>query len=308
MAGAKVRDNVPDDLLAVFLEDIGRHPLLIPEEEVELAKRIEAGRTASEKLAAGVPDAEKGALQDLVSRGNQARSRFLESNMRLVVSIARRYRAFSPSLELVDLIQDGSIGLMRAVDKFDWRRGFKFSTYATWWIRQAVTRALQEKGRTIRVPPRIHSVALKARSAATELQAESGRRPTVDEIAERSGLDARDVEEALRIGDAVSLEAPIGDDGAQLGDFIVTDDDPSPEGEVIDADVKARLLDAIDRLNERERRILRERFGFIDGAPRSRSDIGDLLGLSAERIGQIERAVLSKIRHPAFGLREEDFE
>jgi RNA polymerase primary sigma factor len=308
MARATLRENVPEDLLAVFLEDIGRHPLLTPAEEVDLAKRIEAGRAASEKLATGVPEDERAVLQDLVDQGNQARSRFLESNMRLVVSVAKRYRTVSSSLELVDLIQDGSIGLMRAVDKFDWRRGFKFSTYATWWIRQAVTRALQEKGRTIRVPPRLHNVALKARNAITELQAESGRRPTVDEIAERSGLDPRDVDEALRVGDAVSLEAPIGDDGAQLGDFIVTDDDPSPEGEVIDADIRARLLDAIDRLDDRERLILRERFGFRDGAPRSRSDIGALLGVTGERVGQIERAVLSKIRHPAFGLREEDFE
>lgn len=307
MAPATLRDNVPEDLLAVFLEDIGRHPLLTADEEVDLAKRIEAGRAASEKLAAGVPDHQRAALQDLVDRGNQARSMFLESNMRLVVSIAKRYRTASSSLELVDLIQDGSIGLMRAVDKYDWRRGFKFSTYATWWIRQAVTRALQEKGRTIRVPPRLHSVALKARRAIAELQAESGRRPTVDEIAERSGLDAHDIDEALRLGDAVSLEAPIGDDGAQLGDFIVTDDDPSPEGEVIDADTRERLLEAIDRLNERERLILSQRFGFVDGVPRSRSDIGDLLGVTGERVGQIERAVLAKIRHPAFGLREEDF-
>ncbi len=308
MAPATVRDNVPEDLLSVFLEDIGRHPLLSPEEEVDLAKRIEEGRTAAEKLAAGVPDEAQAGLQDLINRGNQARSRFLESNMRLVVSIAKRYRTVSSSLELVDLIQDGSIGLMRAVDKFDWRRGFKFSTYATWWIRQAVTRAVQEQGRTVRVPPRVHNVALKAKSAIAELQAESGRRPTLDEIAERSGLEARDIDEALRLSDALSLEAPVGDDGAQLGDFIATDDDPSPEGEVINDDARTRLLESIGRLNERERLILHERFGFSDGSPRSRSDIGALLGVSGERIGQIERAVLSKIRHPAFGLREEDFE
>ena len=308
MARTTVRDNVPEDLLTVFLEDVGRHALLTPEEEVDLAKRIEAGKAAAEQLEAGVSDAERAALQDLVNRGNQARSRFLESNMRLVVSIAKRYRTASSSLELVDLIQDGSIGLMRAVDKYDWRRGFKFSTYATWWIRQAITRALQEKGRTIRVPPRVHNVALKARSAIAELQSESGRQPTVEEIAERSGLESRDIDEALRLGDAISLEAPIGDDGAQLGDFVVTDDDPSPEHEVIDADARARLFEAIDRLDDRERLILRERFGFADGAPRSRSDIGALLGVSGERIGQIERAVLSKIRHPAFGLREEDFD
>jgi RNA polymerase primary sigma factor len=167
---------------------------------------------------------------------------------------------------------------------------------------------LQEQGRTIRVPPRIHSVALKAKSAIAELQAESGRRPTLDEIVERSGLEAEDIEEALRLGDALSLEAPVGDDGAQLGDFIATDDDPSPEGEVIDADARTRLLDAIGRLNERERLILHERFGFAAGVPRTRSDVAAILGVSGERVGQIERAVLAKIRHPAFGLRQEDFD
>ena len=307
MVPAKVRDNIPEDLLSVFLEDVGRHRLLTAEEEVDLARDIESGRAAAEKLAAGVPVAERAGLQDVINQGHEARSRFLEANMRLVVSIAKRYRSASSSLELVDLIQDGSIGLMRAVDKFDWRRGFKFSTYATWWIRQAITRALQEQGRTIRVPPRVHNVALKAKGAIAELQAESGLRPTVDEIAERSGLEARDIEEALRLGDALSLEAPVGDDGAQLGDFIATDDDPSPEGEVIDADTRTRLVDAISRLNERERLILHERFGFAAGVPRSRSDVGALLGVSGERVGQIERAVLSKIRHPTFGLREEDF-
>jgi RNA polymerase primary sigma factor len=308
MAPAKVRDNIPEDLLSVFLEDVGRHRLLTAGEEVDLARDIESGRAAAERLAAGVPVAERAGLQDLINQGHEARSRFLEANMRLVVSIAKRYRSASSSLELVDLIQDGSIGLMRAVDKFDWRRGFKFSTYATWWIRQAITRALQEQGRTIRVPPRIHSVALKAKSAIAELQAESGRRPTLDEIVERSGLEAEDIEEALRLGDALSLEAPVGDDGAQLGDFIATDDDPSPEGEVIDADARTRLLDAIGRLNERERLILHERFGFAAGVPRTRSDVAAILGVSGERVGQIERAVLAKIRHPAFGLRQEDFD
>jgi RNA polymerase sigma factor (sigma-70 family) len=238
----------------------------------------------------------------------QARTVFLESNVRLVVAIAKRYRNGRVGVDMLDLIQEGNLGLMRALDKFEWRRGFKFSTYATWWIRQAITRALQEKSRSIRLPPKVHDAAVRVRSAASELHAETGRRPTVEEIAERSGLEELRVDEALRLGDVVSLEAPVGDDGAQLADFIITEDETGPEETALAAEKAIRLRAVVERLNPREQLILRHRFGLIDAEPRTRVEIGSILGLTAERIGQIERVALCKIRHPAFGLLEADFD
>jgi len=308
MMQVKPQRDVPADSLAAYLDEIGRSPLLTAEEEVRLAQQIEAGREAAAELAAGLRGPKRARLEEAVVIGNRARLRFLESNVRLVVSIAKRYRAGLNGVDLLDLIQEGNLGLMRAVDKFEWRKGFKFSTYATWWIRQAISRALQEKGRPIRLPPRVHDAALKVKATAAELHAETGRRPSVEEIAERSGLEERRVDEVLRLGDVASLEAPVGDDGAQLADFIVTDDEPSPEHEALEAEKAVRLRAVVERLDEREQLILLQRFGLIDGEPRTRVEIGGILGLTAERIGQIERAALCKIRHPAFGLLEQDFD
>ncbi len=307
MTRLKIAQEVPPDSLAAYLDEIGRSPLLTAEEEVELAQEIEEGRRAAAELAAGAAADEQATLEAAVLRGNRARQRFLESNVRLVVSIAKRYRSGRTGVDMLDLIQEGNLGLMRAVDKFEWRKGFKFSTYATWWIRQAITRALQEKGRPIRLPPRVHDAELKVRATAAELLAESGQPPTVAQIAARAGLEERRVDEVLKLGEVASLEAPIGDDGAQLADFIVTDDDPSPEAEALDAERSIRLRDVIGRLDAREQLILRHRFGLADGEPHTRLEIGNVLGITAERVGQIERAALSKIRHPSFGLLEKDF-
>ncbi len=303
-----MRDQVPEDSLAAYLEEIGRSPLLTAEEEVTLAKRIEAGRDAAAEIETGVADQRRRKLEAIVADGIRARNHFLESNVRLVVSIAKRYRSGLSGVDFVDLIQEGNLGLMRAVDKFEWRKGFKFSTYATWWIRQAISRAMQEKGRTIRLPPKVHDAALKVKSVAAQLQAENGRTPSVHELMERTGLEERRIEEVMKIGEMSYLESPIGEDGAVLGDFIVTDEEPGPDHAVLDSDRSKRLQAAIARLSEREQVILRHRFGLTDGDPHTRVEIGEILGLTAERIGQIERAALCKVRHPAFGLLEKDFE
>lgn len=307
LQASSVRDQVPEDSLAVYLEEIGRTPLLTADEEVSLAQRIEAGRKATARMKPGLPALELRELAAAAAIGERARTRFLESNTRLVVSIAKKYRNARVGVDLVDLIQEGNLGLLRAVDKFDWRRGFKFSTYATWWIRQAITRALQEKGRVIRIPPRLHDAVLKVRSVGAELQAEQGRLPTVAELVERSGLEERRVVAALGVAELASLESPIGEDGAVLGDLIVTDDDPLPEDQVIDLEVADRLRQAIGRLDDREQLIIRHRFGLDDGEPRTRNEIGHTVGVTPERIGQIEKVALTKIRHPAFGLLERDF-
>lgn len=304
----QIRDQVPEDSLAAYLEEIGRSPLLTAEDEVELARRMEAGRDAAEELAADTTPELRRQLEAVVTRGDRARRRFLESNVRLVVSIAKRYRTNQSGVDFIDLIQEGNLGLMRAVDKFDWRKGFKFSTYATWWIRQAISRALQEKSRTIRLPPRVHDASLKVRSVASQLQAEMGRRPTTHELVERTGLEERRIEEVMKLGDMAYLEAPIGDDGAVLADFIVTDEEPGPEFETLEAERSQRLRAAIERLGERDKIILRHRFGLHDGEPHTRVEIGQLLGITAERVGQLERAALCKVRHPAFGLLEKDFD
>jgi RNA polymerase sigma factor (sigma-70 family) len=308
MTQVKLKREIATDSLAAYLDEIGRRPLLTAEEEVMLAKQIEDGRQAAAELEAGVPPGRRAGLEVAVRRGERARATFLESNVRLVVSIAKRYRNGVTGIDMLDLIQEGNLGLMRAVDKFEWRKGFKFSTYATWWIRQAISRALQEKGRPIRLPPRVHDAALRVKATAAELHAESGRTPSLEEIAERSGLEERRVEEVLKLGDVSSLEAPIGDDGAQLADFIVTDDDPSPEHEALESEKATRLRAVVERLNPREQLILRHRFGLNDGEPRTRVEIGEILGLTPERIGQIERAALCRIRHPSFGLLEKDFD
>jgi RNA polymerase primary sigma factor len=304
-APALTRD-IPTDLLTHYLDEVGRHELLTAEDETELAQTIEAGRSARAKLDAGVDDAlEAARLRRLMAAGDKAKDRFLESNLRLVVSIARRYRT-EHGLDLIDLIQEGNLGLIRAVEKFDWRKGFKFSTYATWWIRQAMSRAVAEKSRTVRVPIHLHDKLITVRRAAAGFLAEQGREPTPHELAEESGVDLRDVEDALKLNESVSLQSPVGEDGAHLGDFVVDEDEADPSLAAEEKAVSADLLRAIQKLGERERKILLMRFGFVDGVPRARAEIGKEFNLTPERIHQIEKLALTRLRHPAFGLREED--
>ena len=296
------------DSLTRYLTEISRHELLTADEEVELAQAIEVGRDAEEKLASvSVRGAEKVRLERNVRKGKEAKDRFANSNLRLVVSQAKRYRS-QYGIEFIDLIQEGNLGLIRAVEKFDWRKGFKFSTYATWWIRQSMQRAVAEKSRTVRLPNSLHDTLVTLNGARNRLLSELGRDPTEEELAHESGLTVEAVYEAQMVADSVSLESPIGEDGAVLGDFVSHDDDEDPVAEAERVFVIEALREAIGRLPEREAYILAMRVGFEDGLPRTHEEIGGNLGLGPTRVRSIEKLALSKLRHPAFGLREEAME
>jgi len=295
------------DDVTYYLNNIARHDLLTAEDEVMLAQAIEAGRDASARLETEkrIPQKERVRLQREVRAAEDARNRFLNSNLRLVVAHARKFRG-AEGIDFIDLIQEGNLGLIRAVEKFEWRKGFKFSTYASWWIRQALSRAVTEKSRTIRVPGRLSDAAATVHAIKNRLQAELGRDATVPELSEESGLSELHVEEALAVKDSVSLESPVGEDGAMLGDFVmVEDDDNDPVIRAESLAVGEDLRQAINRLPARERRILLLRYGFVDGEPKALPDIGAELNLTPERIRQIEKVALCRLRHPSFGMSEE---
>jgi RNA polymerase primary sigma factor len=300
-------DPLPDSL-TLYLESVGQHDLLTAAEEIELGQQIEEGRQATARLESGpaVPPAEAVALRRAVRRGEEARERFISANLRLVVANARRY-AGAAGLDMGDLVQEGNLGLMRAVDKFDWRRGFKFSTYATWWIRQALARAVAEKGRLVRIPGQLHDTLATIRGAASGLSARLGHPPSIAEIAAETGVAPGEVERALQVADEVSIDQPVGEDGAMLGDFISDEDAEDVAAAAENAEIGVLLRRAVARLDEREHRILTARYGFLDDTvPRTLEEIGGEFGLTPERIRQIEKRALAKLRHPAFGLREED--
>jgi RNA polymerase primary sigma factor len=300
-------DPVPDSV-TLYLESVGRHDLLTAEEEIELAQAMEQGRRAAARLETGdaLPPEEAVELRRTVRSGEEARDRFISANLRLVVANARRY-AGAAGLDMGDLVQEGNLGLMRAVDKFEWRRGFKFSTYATWWIRQALARAVAEKGRLVRIPGQLHETLGTVRATAAGLRARLQRAPTTEEIAEESGVPADEVARALLVGDELSIDQPVGEDGALLADFISDEDAEDVSNAVERAEVATLLREAVARLEEREHRIIAARYGFLgDAAPRTLEEIGGDFGLTPERIRQIEKRALSKLRHPSFGLRAED--
>jgi RNA polymerase primary sigma factor len=296
------------DSVSLYLDGVGRHELLTAAEERELSQAIEDGATAARDLDEGRFDGEfeEIALRRRIQAGEQARERFITANLRLVVANARRFAGRS-GLEMGDLIQEANLGLMRAVDKYDWRKGFKFSTYATWWIRQALARALAEKSRTLRIPIQLHETIGTVRTTVNALKAKNGREPTVEEIAVESGLPLEEVERALLVTDEVSIHQPVGEDGALLGDFIADADALDVTAPAEEADISRVLKAAIARLDEREQAILNGRYGFLpDGIPRTLEEIGRDHGLTPERIRQIEKNALTRLRHPSFGLREED--
>jgi len=301
------RGRLTTDLVSQYLTAIGEYDLLTAEMEVEFAQKIEAGQDAAERLENKDFKTRKEEL-DLrrhARQGRNAKDAFLTANLRLVVANARRY-ANTSGIDFLDLIQEGNLGLIRAVEKFDWRKGFKFSTYATWWIRQAITRAIADKSRTVRIPVHLHDTLAAVRAAQASLKAELGRDPKPDEIAEEAGVTVDKVELALGVADTVSLEQPVGEDGAQLGDFIEDDEAVDPVRVTEEMDIANSLRKSIERLPEREGRILGLRYGFLDGVPRTLEEIGEEFNLTRERIRQLEKLALCRLRHPSFGIREQD--
>ena len=291
------------DLVRIYLREIGRVPLLTAEDEVELAKAIEAGLYAEEKLNGGYPllGEERADLEWLAADGVRGKQRLIEANLRLVVSIAKRY--IGRGLVFLDLIQEGNLGLIRAVEKFDYTRGYKFSTYATWWIRQAITRAIADQARTIRVPVHMVETINKLARVQRQLHQELGREATVDEIASEMGVEPERVAEIQRIAqEPVSLQSPIGEEESDLGDFIEDADAVVP----IEAAAFIMLQDQLERvlceLSEREQRIIQLRFGLTDGHPRTLEEVGREFGVTRERIRQIESKTLAKLRHPSRAL------
>jgi len=299
------------DPVRMYLQEIGRYPLLTPQQEVELAMQMESGGRASEKLQAEdaleLPVAERVILQRAARNADRARKRLVEANLRLVVSIAKKY--VGRGLSLLDLIQEGNLGLIRAVEKFDYRKGFKFSTYATWWIRQAVTRALADQARTIRVPVHMVETINKLARAQRTLMQELGREPTITEIAQELELEPQQVTELRRIAqDPVSLETPLGEeDDSTLGDF-VEDTDADVPVEVASFKLLQEYLSLVlEGLNERERQVLIMRFGLADGKVKTLEEVGTHFHVTRERIRQIETKALAKLRQPARAKRLEGY-
>ncbi|MDQ1704318.1 MAG: polymerase primary sigma factor [Frankiaceae bacterium] len=291
------------DLVRVYLTDIGRVALLTAEQEVDLAKRIEAGLFAAEKLrqidageAAKIKPRMRKDLEAIAADGTRARNHLLEANLRLVVSLAKRYQG--KGLTLLDLIQEGNIGLVRAVEKFDYTKGYKFSTYATWWIRQALQRAIADQGRTIRVPVHMVEQINKALRVKRDLATELGREPTFAELGAVLELTAERVEEILGYGrETLSLETPVGDDGtATFGEFIEDADAPVAADVVDFGLLQDRLRSVLGTLPDRSAAVMRMRFGLDDGRARTLDEVGKELGLTRERIRQIERDTLKELR------------
>jgi len=299
--------SAPVDSLAQYLGAMGRFELLTAQEEISLAQQIEAGAATAARIGElAAPNAtDTIVLRRALSSQREAKERFVAANLRLVVANARRYSRAS-GIGLLDLIQEGNLGLIRAVEKFDWRKGFKFSTYATWWIRQAISRAIADKARTIRIPVHLSDTVRAVRGAQDGLKATLGREPRPEEIAEWAGFPVERVEVALKVTTTASLDQPVGEDGALLGDFIEDGDAADPAQMAIDAETTAVLRRLISELPPRERRILELRFGFSDGVPRTLGEIGEEFALTRERIRQLEKLALCRLRHPAFGLHEND--
>jgi len=270
------------DPVRMYLREIGKIPLLTPEEEIELAKRVEEG-------------------------DEEAKKKLIEANLRLVVSIAKKY--IGRGLSFLDLIQEGNLGLIRAVEKFDYRKGFKFSTYATWWIRQAITRAIADQARTIRIPVHMVETINKLIRVSRQLVQQLGREPTTEEIAQALGLPPEKVEDIQRIAqEPVSLETPIGEEeDSQLGDFLEDKESPNPEEATAGQLLREQLEEMLDELTEREREVLRLRFGLEDGHAHTLEEVGKRFNVTRERIRQIEAKALRKLRHPSRSKRLRDY-
>jgi RNA polymerase primary sigma factor len=297
------------DVLRLYLNQIGRVPLLTAEQEVELARAMEAGLFAAERLAQGGKTAPqlKSDLEYIVREGERAKQHMLEANLRLVVSVAKKYAG--RGMGLTDLIQEGNLGLIRAVEKFDYTKGFKFSTYATWWIRQALTRAMADQARTIRLPVHMVEQVNKIRRVERDLVVQLGRKPTAAEIAVEVDLSPERVEEIRSYNrDPASLDALIGEDSdASLGDFIEDEHAVMPGEAAAFLLMREELSAVLASLTDRERRVMEMRYGLVDGQPRTLDDIGKDFNLTRERIRQIEGKTLSKLRHPSRSASLRDY-
>jgi RNA polymerase primary sigma factor len=292
-------DISTDDTVSLYLKQMGQVSLLTGAEEVSLARQIEEGDRARTKLRDRSLSTEECArLMDILDTGELARAKLVEANTRLVVSVAKKY--IGQGVPFLDLIQEGNIGLIKAVEKFDYHRGYKFSTYATWWIRQGITRALAQQSRLIRLPVHAGDQIRKIHRIAEQLEQESGRRPTPDEIAEKAEISPTKVERLLRVSCyPVSLERPVGDDGdTEFGDFIEDEESPAPTEVAYQQLLREALDDVLTALSPREARILKLRFGLRDGRPHTLEEVGEKFGLTRERIRQIEHQALARLRHP----------
>jgi RNA polymerase sigma factor (sigma-70 family) len=289
-----------EDLVRLYLNDVGKHGLLTKDDEVRLAQAVEAGRVARAELAAagGIEGSRRRQLSRLVREGDHATERFVTANLRLVVSIAKRYQA--AELPLLDLVQEGNLGLIHAVEKFDWRKGFKFSTYATWWIRQAITRGIANSGRTVRLPVHAGDLLNRVIKASGRLEGQLGRRPTTTELATDLELEETKVTEILRyVRDPMSLSEPLRVDGdAELGDIVEDQAAVSPFDAAAASLLSGEVAKMLLVLDDRERAILQLRFGLDRGEPRTLDEVGEYFNLTRERIRQIEARAMSKLRHP----------
>ncbi len=287
------------DSVGLYLDAIAKTPLLSAVEEVELARQIEAGMYASRVLSGEVDsnvEATDDELRDLETLGERAMKRFVQANLRLVVSVARKYgRAQMP---LLDLVQEGNTGLIRAVEKFDYAKGFKFSTYATWWVRQAISRGIAQQGRIVRLPVHVAEQVNQVSAVRRNLERQLGREPELAEIADELGLEEHKIVDLLRYSrDHVSLDAPVEVDGdTALGDLIARETAPGPDEMVLDAEERARLEGMLARLDERSQDVVRRRYGLLDGRQAKLADIGVHWGITAERVRQIERQALATLR------------
>jgi RNA polymerase primary sigma factor len=298
-----------NDPVRMYLKEIGKVPLLTAEEEVDLAKRIEAGLFASEKLATPrkIADKTRKDLEAIERDGQLAKKKLVEANLRLVVSIAKRY--VGRGMLFLDLIQEGNLGLIRAVEKFDYTKGYKFSTYATWWIRQAITRAIADQARTIRIPVHMVETINKLIRIQRQLLQDLGREPSPEEIAKEMDLTPDKVREILKVSqEPVSLETPIGEEeDSHLGDFIEDSDAVVPVDAASFILLQEQLDSVLHTLSEREKKVIQLRFGLTDGHPRTLEEVGREFGVTRERIRQIESKTLSKLRHPSRSQKLRDY-
>ncbi len=299
-----------DDHVKMYLKEIGKVNLLTPEEELSLAKRMADGETAKEQLeeiGEEIEEDTKKQIDLLIADGEKAKKSLAEANLRLVVSIAKRY--VGRGMLFLDLIQEGNLGLIKAVDKFDYTKGYKFSTYATWWIRQAITRAIADQARTIRIPVHMVETINKLVRVSRQLVQELGREPTPEELAKELNMPVDKVREISKISqEPVSLETPIGEEeDSHLGDFIPDEDAPAPSEAASFVLLKEQLGAVLETLSEREAKVLRLRFGLDDGRARTLEEVGKEFDVTRERIRQIEAKALRKLRHPSRSKKLKDF-